>query len=538
MRTVRRLYIYAVAGVTLLIAAIGAVNLLGIGIDALFRAVTDRTWIEGEPDWQRERLSLFVPFVVIATPIWFLHWRMAQRAVHGDDAVAERRSLVRAIYFMVLLLASLQAFFVGLTSVIDLGLRDLLGASLQSYERDSLITSLSVVLVVTAIWLFHIATYRQDVRTETEETRGALPPQLYLYMASAIGAIMLLTGTSDLIRLGVDALADVDRFGRWWRDPLANGVSLVVTGGLLWTVHWRGTERELATSTWWGRSERGSTLRRLYLVAILVIAAIATLATFASGIEGIARLVLDVPVPTHDSHLSEIAGPLLATIPFGVFWFLHRQRFMAEPSGVGAPMQPVSATRLLEYTMAFLGLLFASGGVAALLGEVVQAIAGEDGWRSDVGWPAGAAIGGGLLWAWYWWSTRRRFAQDTEAEQISTTRRAYLFVVLGGTIVAFIVGLAMTVYQVLQQALDVSGAGDLASEIALPLGITVVTLGVALYHGLLLRRDLPVRGLMERGEAVGRERVEVVLTGPEGADLAAMVDTLRRTLPEGYDLST
>ena len=538
MRTVRRLYIYAVAGVTLLIAAIGAVNLLGIGLDAIFRAISDHTWIQGGPDWQRERLSLFVPFVVIATPIWFLHWRMAQRALHGDDAVAERRSLVRALYITVLLLATLQAFFAGLTSVIDVSLRDLLGARLQPYERDSLVTSLSIVLVVTAIWVFHIATYRQDVRAETEETRSALPPQLYFYFASAIGAIMLLIGVSDLIRLGMDALADVARFGRWWREPLANGISLVVTGGLLWSVHWRATERELATSTWWGRSERGSGLRRLYLVAVLAIAAIATLISLASGIEGIARLTLDVPLPPRDSRLGEIAGPLLATVPFGAFWLLHRQRLLAEPRGAGFPIQPVTVTRLLEYAMAFLGLLFASGGIAVLLGELVQAIASEDGWRRDVGWPVGAAIGGGLLWAWYWWSTRGRLARDAEAEQVSTTRRAYLFVVLGGTVVAFVVGLAMTVYQVLQRVLDVSNAGSLASEIATPLGITVVTLGVALYHGVLLRRDLPVRGLMERGEAAGRERVEVVLTGPEGADMTAMVDALRRQLPEGYDLST
>ena len=538
MRTVRRLYVYAVAGVTLLIAAIGAINLLGLGLDAVFRAVSDRSWVQGGPDWERERLSLFVPLVVIATPIWFVHWRMAQRAVHGDDATSERRSLVRALYFTVLLLATLQMLLASLSSAIDVTLRDLLGARLQTYERESLITSLSIVLVVMAAWVFHVAIYRQDVRAETEETRSALPPQLYFYLASAVGAVMLLIGASDLIRLGVDAVADVDGFGRWWREPLASGISLVVTGGLLWSVHWFATERELATSSWWGRSERGSGLRRLYLVAILVITGIMALVRFADGVDGIAGLALDVRLRSDETRLMTIAGPLLATIPPAAFWLLHRRRLLGEPAGIGYPMLAATATRLIEYVMAFLGLLFASGGIAVLLGELVQAVAGEDGWRGDIGWPAGAAIGGGALWAWYWVSTSRRFAADSEAEQVSTSRRAYLFVVLGSALVALVVSLAMTIYQVMQEVLGVSETANLATEIALPLAVTVVTLGVALYHGLLLRRDLPARGLTERAEEVGRARMELVLTGPEAADLTGVVDTLRRQLPEGYDITT
>lgn len=538
MRTLRRVYIYTVAGVTLLIAAIGAVNLLGLGLDAIFRAFSDQTWIQGGPDWQRERLSLFVPLVAIATPIWYVHWRMAQRAVHGDDAVTERRSLVRAIYFMILLLATLQMFFASLTSVIDISLRDILGARLEPYERDSIVTSLAIVLVVSATWLFHIAVYRQDVRAETEETRSALPPQLYLYVASAIGAFMLLFGVADLIRLGVDAMADVARFGRWWRDPLASVAGLVVTGGLIWTLHWRATERELATSSWWGKSERGTTLRWLYLIVILVFTSIATLVYLGNGADGIARLALDVRVSARDTRLSTIAGPLLATLPFVACWYLHRRRLLAEPAIPGVTAPPVTMRRLLGYVMAFVGLLFASSSIAILLSEAVQAVTGEGSWKGDIGWPAGVAIGAGALWAWSWLRTRQRFAEDPEAEQVSMTRRAYLFAVLGTAIVALVVGLAMTIYQVMQEVLGVSENTHLATEISLPLGITVITLGVAVYHGLLLRRDLPVRGLMERGEAVGRERVEVVLTGPEGADLAAMVDTLRRTLPEGYDLST
>lgn len=44
MLMLRRLYVYGVAAVTLAIAAIGAVNLLGIGLNGLLKAITGNDW--------------------------------------------------------------------------------------------------------------------------------------------------------------------------------------------------------------------------------------------------------------------------------------------------------------------------------------------------------------------------------------------------------------------------------------------------------------------------------------------------------------
>jgi hypothetical protein len=534
MREVRRLYVYGVTTVTLLIAAIGAVNLLGLALDQVLTAISGEGWIQGGPDWERERLSLFLPLVVIATSIWWLHWRMAQRALQGPDAVAERRSTIRAVYLAIVFVAGLQTLFMaGLGSVLDLAIRRLLGGTLFAYERDSLVSNLAIVIVVGAIWAWHIRAYLRDVRAETAETRPALVPQAVLYLAAAIGATMLLIGLGDLIRLAVDAIADADRAGRWWRDPLASGIALAATGGLAWTVHWLLTEHLLGGSGWWGRGERGAALRRVYLVAILLVTGVMTLLFVADGVDGIVRLALDARERPDETRLTAIAGPLLSALPVAGFWLLHRRRLLAEPAVPGNAIAPATAERLLGYPMALLGLVVASTGAARLLGEIVAAVAGEGGWREDAGWPLGLLLGGGALWAVSWLATRARFARDPEAEQASTARRAYLFIALGGAVVALVVGLAMTIYQVMQEVLGVAEAGDLAEEIALPLGITVVTLAVAVTHGLLLRRDLPVRGLLEREEE-GATRLELVLTGPADADLAEAVRAMRRSLPEGY----
>lgn len=533
MQTLRQFYVYAVTAVTLILMALAAVNLLGLGLDRLFTAVTGEGWIQGGPDWERERLSLYLPFIVIATPIWWLHWRMAQRATHGDDATAERRSPVRNLFFaIVIVVTGAQLLLGSLQSLLQFVIAGPLGRELQDFERESVVTSLAIVIVGGAIWLFHIRAWVADVREETTETRTALPVPVALYLASAIALIMLTLGAHDLIRLAVDAVAGADRFGRWWVTPLADGASVVITGGAIWALHWPLTARLRRGPSWWGKGREGASLRRAYLVAIPAVAALIAIVYLGQGVDGIVRWATDVPAGFRETHASRIATPLLALLaPIGI-WLLHRRWLLAEPAATGYPIAPVTVARLLGYAMAFVGLALAITGGAMLAGEAIQEVAGVDGWRRDAGWPLGLLLGGGLLWAWYWRQSRQRLAADPETEQAATSRRAYLLLVLGGSVVALVVGLAMTVYQLLQRVLDVSDAGSLAADIALPVGMSVVTAAVVAYHGLLLRRDLAVRALGGRTE--GAVRIELVLTGPAGGDLGDVVRALRHELPAGY----
>jgi hypothetical protein len=128
--------------------------------------------------------------------------------------------------------------------------------------------------------------------------------------------------------------------------------------------------------------------------------------------------------------------------------------------------------------------------------------------------------------------TRQRIATGPEVEQAATSRRACLVLVLSGAVVALVVGLAMTVHQVLQRLLDVSDAGSLSVDIALPVGPSVVTAAAVAYHSPLLRRDLAVRAL--GGQAEGAVRLKLVLTGRAGANLGNVVRAMRRELLEGY----
>jgi hypothetical protein len=177
----------------------------------------------------------------------------------------------------------------------------------------------------------------------------------------------------------------------------------------------------------------------------------------------------------------------------------------------------------------------------ALIGALIERLANvtdrEDDWRTQAAWGLAIAASGAVLWLWHWTAARRRLDRAPEVERASTTRRAYLLAVLGSTLIALIVGLSMTVYRLLQELLGVEDTDELAADISLPLGIALVATAGAIYHGVLLRRDLSVSAAVAPAATTRPARLRAVITGPTDADLLAVLAELQAHLPEGYEIT-
>jgi len=75
----------------------------------------------------------------------------------------------------------------------------------------------------------------------------------------------------------------------------------------------------------------------------------------------------------------------------------------------------------------------------------------------------------------------------------------------------------------------------------MPIGALLAAGGVALYHGLALRRDLALRAAIEPEAPVvmpvaERSRRSLVLFGPPDGDSDAALGALREALPPGFTL--
>ena len=108
MQAARRLYLYAMSGITLAVIATGAVLLL----QALLDGILPRTDFGDEFDNTRQGLSQAIAMLGVGIPVWAVHWWLIQRSLRpaSPEREAERRSDIRAVYLTAVLVVSLVAW--------------------------------------------------------------------------------------------------------------------------------------------------------------------------------------------------------------------------------------------------------------------------------------------------------------------------------------------------------------------------------------------------------------------------------------------
>ena len=549
MLIARRLYVYFIAAVSLAMWAFGLASLLSLALSRIAEAWGGSV-VQESPESVRQQLSLFAAFVIVAFPVWLLHWWLAERALHrpAPEGEHERASAIRAFYLTVVMAAPLMFLIIGLVDVITQVLRKLLDSSFSFGEGGGVWTSLTLALVAGAVIAYHGWIRRRDVQGGELEEAAVWLPRLYVYVAAFAGAMLLLFGIADLIRVLDDALFGaraVSYQSRWWADPLSNAIARTLVGLAIWGIHWEWSLRSLKRTGWLGASERRSTLRWFYVYAIVFVGVLLTLNGVVSSLESLLRLVLDVPRSNlRVGWTRAIIEPLLVAIPFAGFWAYHRLVVLnAAPADENSPFAP-SLRRLYTYLVALIGLAFTAVGAAWVLGILIDLLLGGSRtvsisslfWREDVARFSAFAIVGAGTWLWHWNSIERRMAENEAVERVATTRRIYLYLTLAATLVAMLVSLAIVIYRAIAAVLGVTSGTGLASAISTSLGIVIVAGVLFAYHVNVLRHDLAQHE--ELPPVPGVTRIPLLLVAPPDADVEAALSELRAHLPAGFGLES
>jgi len=249
---------------------------------------------------------------------------------------------------------------------------------------------------------------------------------------------------------------------------------------------------------------------------------------------------------TNDGALLSIGGPLVSLLPWIVAWFLHLRWMRAEAAAADASGRTATVDRLDAYAVSLIGLGAAAGGVAGLLGLVLDSILGGnradlDFWRADVARFLAISAIGTVLWLWHWTRVQQRSAVAPAVEAESTLRRAYLLIVVAASLITTLGTLAYLLYRLVSAILQVDSSDNVASAVAMPLAALLVAAAVAIYHALVLRRDQALRAataaeapIVETETAAADvqhpARRTLVLSGPPGADLDTTVAAMRAAL--------
>jgi hypothetical protein len=563
MLTARRLYLYIVSGIALGIFLAGLVNLLSLVLDQLGMGLGDELLAGGGID--REALSVSLALIAVGLPLWGLHWWLTERLVHRPDEAGgvERRSVARAVYFLVVPALTLLLAATSASDLVREGLRTLAGTRVTDDGLSifglllgtgmGMAGSLATATVTGAAWAYHVWIRGNDARTGPLDGAAAWISRLYLYGAALVGGVALLFALSTFIETGLRMVAGRQPVGEpsdWWTLALTAAAAQALVGGLVWAGHWGYSLSMFRAPDWRSDAERTSRTRGGYLMTVVLVSTVVVALAFSGSVAALLAWALDVGAATNTTRLAQdMVGPPLAMIPFMAAWWWHRRRAVSEALETDGPDGALAARRVADYVVAAVGITFVGVGSARVVGITADVLFGVPPlgeparwWREEMSQFASYAIVGLPIWLSPWYVCQRRRGTDQEAEAGSAPRRIYLYLVLGVTMIASGVSLAWLLYRGIRLIVGLD-AGIVPADVDGPLGVLLVTGVLLLYHLFVLRGDLALRTQpaavtppSEEVSAITEASEELVIVGPPGADFDAVNAALRERLPAGFTM--
>ena len=421
MKTIRRLYFYLVAFISMEVVLWGLIGLA--------RSIFSNTVGGGTDD-----LAFALAQIVVGVPVFGIHWWWAQRSTKADEE--EHAAGVRAFFFYAALFALFVPVMQSLWAVLnrlflqmaDISLaRAVVGGS-QNYS-DNLIA----IVMNALIGAYFLKELRQDWTTVKEKSALRFTRRMYRYLWVLYALGLSIGGTQQVLRYLFSAL--IDSGSTEW---FFNGLTLLIVGAPLWVYTWKTVQDALDEP-----GERASLLR-LGTLYLFTLASVITVLTSA-GI--VLYEVLETLFNNHTFNqlLRDTRGALSVAIPFGAVWAYYGDWLTRDLDAVPNAPRRAGMKRLYAYILAAIGLTASFSGVSMLLSYFVDQL--RDSTYLSTGLLTGALstlIVGLPLWLRMWRPMQAEaLAEDEAGEHArrSLIRKIYLYLaifvgVVGGMIAA------------------------------------------------------------------------------------------------------
>jgi len=506
--TTRRLFLYGLAFIALMLVASGLTQLLSSIIDALFADALSRG--------NSERPAFGIAATVVGFPTWALLWRAGQKSV--DQYPGEAGSMGRKLYhYLVLFItAAVTAITLSLT------LRHVIGL-----DDDFEAPSLAAPLVFGAIWAFH---------WRLESIEGQPSPvskgvrDLYIYLTAAYGLAMLAFGAGALVQgllsnayasLFTDRLVGVGARDLWG-DGARTSFAVALVGGLWWGAHWHR----------FAAGDRASEARvaSIYVLGIFG-GMIASVSGISIAVFTVLSWVLDANRANAANHFDVLPGAIAVTLIGAGVWLYFGA--VAHQDAQASAERAASGRRVYRYLSAMVGLLTLGIGLAVLVGvgtglltaPTGRFIASNDWWITPFTSALTSILVGAPIWVRQWLLQQQTAEARDPAERAMQSRRVYLFVVFGIAVLATLISGSIVLFRLLEAMLD----GDLRLEVfdsvKYGFGVVVSAALIGGYHWQILKEDrateegLPPEQRTQRAVA---KRITAVASSEARAVVAAI----------------
>jgi hypothetical protein len=551
MHAARRLYLYAMSGVTLAVIAYGLVLLFRV----LLRDVFPDPFADSSEGFDNspEELSLAIAMLGVAGPVWAVHWWLVQRGLREGrpERDEERGAGIRGIYLTGVLLIALLIWVPSAISLLQWVTTNLLHA-VPEYTYDDPLGATTSGLAALAIWLYHGLVRRRDLAAGPVSGSAAWVPRLYLY-GVAVGALLIALTTFGSIVTSLLVTGDFvggDVQGDAYRTYFL--VQQAITGiawALVWLGHWTYANRMIHHADWRGVEEQVSRMRVAAFIVVIVAATVGALGDLAAAGSAVMRPLIPDPGFPVSLEINAIAAPLVLAGLWAAAWFVHLRWLRREPAATD-PLRASHQERLVSHGVAAVGLAIGAIGAGWLLGYMVDLVVGGTQGVEATAFALAQfvplAVVGLATWWWSWRGVVARRRADPVGEANSTIRRTFLYLTFGVALIAAIAAAALILYRVVGIVVGAGTGGDLLSELSTPIGALLGAGTVLLYHGLLLRRDQrltvarvadapatepAIDGDLVQAPAPGAgSATPVIAVAPAGGGDAVLVSIRRRAL--------
>ncbi|MBI4202768.1 MAG: hypothetical protein HY532_06640 [Chloroflexi bacterium] len=465
--SLRRLFTY---GLTLVSLAAGAVG-IALLVQALLSALFTETIITRRNDI----LALGLALTVVGTPIWLLFWTALERTVQREPL--EVQSLGRRLYFFLVMAASALASAVTAIQVLRWLIR---GTDFSSANTATL-------LVAAGVWTFHWLMERREGPFAGEANTVR---RLYGYGISLFSLALLVGGVNDILHVTLSG-AYATLFGApdllvedftLWNDATKGALATAVVGGALWWRHWL-----------WLAGDVASTIRQVYLYLFAILGgAIIVVTALSIGLYYVLQWFMGNPAAAEARvHFGVFPGLVAAAGVGSGLWVYHwtvlREEAAMAGGGLGATQ------RLYGYLVATVGLVVLATGLTVLFSTLFGLLSARPGiidfsWRNPFVLALTLLAVGVPVWGGYWRDVQRRVLRYGLEERTALSRRVFLYIIFGLTVLLALVNLSLVLYRVFDALLG-GGTTNVLWEIRWSLGILLATGAGTAYYWSVLQED-------------------------------------------------
>ncbi len=491
---VRRLYFYGMALISLIAMLIAIDNLLVV-LDQIWLGDTAMDALASIDSYTRDAIAGNGGVLLVATPIFLLHWGAILRRREPEELQAGMRKFY-------LYVAAAIAVGYAVYNAYDL-IQGIAQLAVGMPLEESLIWpagwlhALLMSAIATALQIYFLQVAANDGDLGQEVGLAGTWRRLYQVAAGLFGLGLTLVASvgllDTLLRLLLGA-AGMNLSVYWWRPLLGDHIGQLLLGALLLRLNWVRWQA-LAVAY---PQEAQTALRRFYLYVAVVAGALTVLLPLAALVNELLLTLFDSSARGDSSLLDTVATTLAAT-PIGLLvWRWHWRFLQQEAASYGESAQGATVRRLYYYAVALTGLVLVWFGAIDVVQVGLDRMTGQAIAAGDPIWvyPLAAGLSRLLIAAPIWafhWQVAQRLAQredDTgRAERASGPRKVYLYGVAlaGGLIILYY--LAQVAYRLLLLALGDPTAGFVGAGPAGDLARSAIAAVIWIVHVLAIRRD-------------------------------------------------